>query len=805
MINRRDFCRNILAAPVLTRAMGFDARLPEDESRTTPGGFPLSDYTPYGYLDNPFHSWNLHRSGVIRSSPGIGYGFYFPAGPGGYFDFTKNGIYEAHLRLGFLINRRRFWTPEDFRAVQLTSPYHSKNLHTFAFTENGTTVESTFLQVDENSLAARVSIHSQPAQSIRLMAVLDCKLGGAAWWGRDGLVGNYDAPTDIACIRSFAAGKVFVMRSDLRSAAHFVGVESADLDSWFVSPSKIDKGLSYYPNPLRAALLFEVDVPANSITERTIVLTRADNAALAFDQAHESLGKAREVYARKHAEDAEFWSTAPQLEGDWPAHWKHGWVYDFETLRMMVRRPLGIYKHPWDAMQIQAPRTVLAESSIDMWALSYADSDTAKDVVLGTFANAPSDAVPCSREDGEMNMVAADGSECGTSISWCYPFFCVASIWSRNPDKKWLSEIYPLLTRFLRWTLENRTDAEGFVVGKCSWETGMDTATRFLIEQPTGGELIDFLRIVELQAATSQAAGIMAHFADVLGDTSARDEWLKKQRLYTEKTQTLWKEDWFYDFDTRNGQLVTSIPRDIGQVGPVFCGIASNEQIAKMRPTWHKFFSDSIAGLPSSAGTGDWRDGLHWSSLVLPYVESVWWAGDLELASEVVHAIAERVYASTDRRSLGFHSSENKPSNTPKLGWPGINCEVWGAQGAYGGEGYGWGAVLPAHIIRNIAGFRDPEREDELPLSPNLPKSFMVSGRNYRIRNLHYRGNLLDLTFHVLDSQRIQVEGSWSGPLRSVGVKDAAGATVTLDGNGASWHFIAANHHPYSMRLTGVI
>src|SRR5581483_8846964 len=104
------------------------------------------------------------------------------------------------------------------------------------------------------------------------------------------------------------AGKVFVMRSDLRSVAHFVGVESADLDSWFVSLSKIDKGLSYYPNPLRAALLFEVDVPANSITERTIVLTCVDNAALVFDQVHESFGKVREVYVRKYAEDVEFWS-----------------------------------------------------------------------------------------------------------------------------------------------------------------------------------------------------------------------------------------------------------------------------------------------------------------------------------------------------------------------------------------------------------------------------------------------------------------------------------------------------------------
>ena len=91
----------------------------------------------------------------------------------------------------------------------------------------------------------------------------------------------------------------------------------------------------------------------------------------------------------KYGEDAAFWNTAPRLEGDWPKHWKHGWVYDLETLRMMVRRPIGIYKHPWDAMQIQAPRTVLAETSIDMWALSYADPDAAKEVLLGNSPTRP--------------------------------------------------------------------------------------------------------------------------------------------------------------------------------------------------------------------------------------------------------------------------------------------------------------------------------------------------------------------------------------------------------------------------------
>jgi hypothetical protein len=72
----------------------------------------------------------------------------------------------------------------------LTAPYHSKNLQTFAFALDDTKVESTFLQVGENSLATKVVVQGTRPQSVRLMAVLDCRLGGAAWWGRDGLVGS---------------------------------------------------------------------------------------------------------------------------------------------------------------------------------------------------------------------------------------------------------------------------------------------------------------------------------------------------------------------------------------------------------------------------------------------------------------------------------------------------------------------------------------------------------------------------------------------------------------------------------------
>jgi hypothetical protein len=112
--------------------------------------------------------------------------------------------------------------------------------------------------------------------------------------------------------------------------------------------------------------------------------------------------------------------------------------------------------------------------------------------------------------------------------------------------------------------------------------------------------------------------------------------------------------------------------------------------------------------------------------------------------------------------------------------------------------------VLPAHIIRNLVGFRDPQQPNELPLSPNLPNSFMVAGKSYRVLNLQYGGATLELAIHVLDSKRVRVEGKWSGLLQTVAVKDAAGANVALPQTGSTWQFEAANHRQYSVRIAGI-
>ncbi len=803
-MNRRDFISMATAASVVAKANPLWPDTPSRSRTSLPNspeesGFPLSDYTPFGYLDNPWHTGDINPSGILRSLPGIGFSLYYPAGPGGYFDFKRNEVYEAQLSLEFRIGERYFREPADYAPGQLIAPHHSKNILGYQFEAGDIRVESSFLQIDENAIAVKTTVSELGGrpQRIRVLASHAYKLGNSEWWGRDGLAAKFDRIADVLWIRSFAAGTVFAITSDQVSSQQFVAVKPEDRDKWLDSPSILRDKVSYYPQPLYGGLRYDIDIHPHSQSALVVVMARGKNIADALGHARTSIPRVTQKLTEKYAEDSTFWNSAPQLTGDWPTTWKHGWTYDFETLRMMVRRPIGLYKHPWDAMQIQAPRNVLGETSIDMWALSYADSEAAKAVFLGQFLDAIEPNIPCMREDGVMNMVAADGSECGTAISWCYPFFCAASIFDRTHDVQWLKRLYPGLTALLQWTLSNRTDAGGFLVGKCSWETGMDTSKRFLIQQPTGGELVEFLRLVELQAAASQAGEILSRFATLLGDTENVSRWEQIRNTYASKTQQLWKEDWFHDFDTRTATLVTTTPPDPSQAAPAFCGVATDDQRRRMLPKLQQMYEQACMQGKNTSDEGS--NALNWSSFVLPYLEAIWSTGDVELAAQVVATTADRIYSSMDRRSTGGGDSTNAYE---RLGWPGISCEIWGCRGAFGGEGYGWGAVMPAHIIRNLIGFRETKEPSQFVVSPNLPPPLDESGKRYSIRGLNYGTKRLSVSVLFLDRQRISIEIEMTGESEIRSVRSEGGDKLHVKHQGARWVVDAINHHAYTVQLS---
>jgi len=39
---------------------------------------PHDDFTPHGYLDNPYHRWKINPSGVLRSLEPLGMGWHVP-------------------------------------------------------------------------------------------------------------------------------------------------------------------------------------------------------------------------------------------------------------------------------------------------------------------------------------------------------------------------------------------------------------------------------------------------------------------------------------------------------------------------------------------------------------------------------------------------------------------------------------------------------------------------------------------------------------------------------------------------------
>jgi hypothetical protein len=400
------------------------------------------------------------------------------------------------------------------------------------------------------------------------------------------------------------------------------------------------------------------------------------------------------------------------------------------------------------------------------------------------------------REDGVMNMVAVDGSACGTSISWCFPYFCAASIFDRTRDLAWLRQLYPKLASLLRWTLAHRSDSGGFLVGKCSWETGMDTSKRFRIQQPTGGELVEFLRLVELQAAASQAGEILAQFATVIGKPEEVQQWRKIQKNFAEKTQQLWKDDWFHDYDTQAQQLVTVATRDPSQAAPAFCGVATEEQKKRILSTLRSMYVELKAQGSKDVPQGDFS--LDWSSFVLPFLEAAWSSGDGDLVSEAVELISNRIYTSMDRRIIeGPAGPDGKPR---RLGWPGVSCEIWGASGAFGGEGYGWGAVMPAHIIRNLIGVRETGDLRSITLAPNFGASLAGAGKHYGITGFSYGKHRLDIAHAFLDERRIHAE--LRCPEGSIhGVTDSSGRPLRMEQKGEACRFEVMNHQRYTVTL----
>ncbi len=692
--------------------------------------FPLDDYTPHGYLNTPTHTRNLSPRGVLRSH-GAGFRWHYPAYAGMY-----GGRRETY-RAGFRLALGSALELAEFDVA--TSPYHSKNLFELDLAHNGASAHATFHLVGEHALCAAISVTGETRIAVVVEYTRTVAAGGE--WGESGLVGRV-VDGDLV-LQSFEDGDAFVCRVSRAITDLGITTDPALAAAWASSQAPGLPGEGFVTVTGRrgeTVALFAVLGFTGPCERFDVCLTRGKTLRVAQHRQRTARRTAAADRTRKQAEDDAFWARAPVLEGDWPDHWRRGLVYDLETLRMMVRAPAGIYRHIWDAMQIHAPRVVLAEAAIDALLLSYADPALAQHLLLGTFVDAPEPNVPCSREDGSYNMLAADGTVCGTAPEWGYPWLVLDWLAAVHPNRDWLASIYPSLGAYLHWWLDHRRDSEGWLVYACSWESGQDDSPRFGDQPLGGGHPVRHVRPVDLQAAFAHACLVMHDFALELGHNADVQTWLALAEEYIARTDALWRDSpspshaaagSYADHDTRAGQA-TDV-NDVMLLAPITLGVARPGRVDALR--------DAIERIDS--------DTLTWPMFAWTAIEAATRAGLYDRAAELAAAIVERAYTFWD-------AHQAHPDRT----LPGVACEYWPPDGRCGGEGYGWGAFT-THLLLHVLVGLTPER-DRLVVRPDLPPAWRVAGRRYGVR-LNWR----NVSFKVL------IEPRMNGVVVTIGRKRA--------------------------------
>lgn len=735
-------------------------------------GFPVSDYTPYGYLDNPYHSMVHNRSGVIRSLPPLGFGFWKRQFRGSYGEGPRGYVnYLSLLQLSVKIDSICLAETDDFRkhGIRLYSAYHSKNVMSYDWQYDGVKFSFRYFLCRENSLACLAEIENLAGseKEIGIRATNIYGLWETKWWGSNGLTSRYDSQSDANISKIWAYGDVFLLASDLPSSERFFGDSETSWKRWLASEEKLSAQpmIIKEKGPVYSSQAYQIKLTKGEKLRAFIYLIRGKTEASAKEEFRFVQSVSEDTLKKKIARDNQFWATCPRLYGDWPPSWKHGWVYDWETLRMNVRRAIGIFKHPWDAMQVHSPRVVLGETALDMLTMSYANPGLAKEVMFGTFADALAPNVPCAREDGSVNMIGADGSECGTAPMWGFPFHVIRIIYQATGDTHWLKNLYPHLKAYLRWWLENRTDEEGWLHCNNSWESGQDGSRRFLVKGE--GDPATFVRTVDVEASMAEAMLIMKKIAPIAGKATDTTRWSAFARRRVQNTRSMFFQGKFRDVDGRNNQPI--ILRDFYDVmflSPLTCGIATGEQVKALKPLF-RFYIDNPF----------W---LQWPPKVVAFSEAAWNADEQLAAAEAVMQIADRIYRRTDSRTLMFVEKDSAFSYRI----PGVANEFWPVEyRPAGAENYGWGATLPTLILRNIIGFRETEdfAETAFYLAPAIPEKFAAVGKKYGVTNLHFREIRADVFYQMKEAGKIEITLAFSAkkPRKAI-VLSEAGEEVFL-------------------------
>jgi hypothetical protein len=765
--------------------------------------FPTSDYTPFGYLNNPAHSAVMNRSGIVRSVPPVGFGWWARRMPWPYGDGALRRVnYLSFLHLSFLIDGQiKLHQTEDFqtRKIVLVSHYHTGNLFSYNWNCEGLSVAIQYCLATPNALLACIEVHNSGSapHAITLHATNIYGFPEEPWWGSDGITCTFSPDPEIALSKIWAYGDIFALAADRKSDARKATANEETWSKWInendMSSNSGDS--SRFPGAIHTMHSYQLRLRPGRQDRLTLCLARGENQEVAAAEFHSAVSTAPASMRKKLDQDDRFYRAAPQLVGDWPEGWSHGWIYDLETLRMTMRPPLGIYKHHWDGMQIFTPRAVLGETMIDTMALSYSDCALAKEVILGIFADAPAPNLPCSREDGSVNMICADGSEVGTAPTWGVPYHVIRSIYLRDRDAAWIASLYPYMVKYLNWWLANRTDKNGWFHCKCSWESGQDASKRFLVAAENPGAVADFVRTVDVEAAMANAFSNMILFCRIAGRSQDEARWRGLAQHRIETTRAMFVDGWFRDFDSRDNQpIILKDYYDIMMLYPLALGITTEEQTKALIP-WLNYFAEH---------SEFW---LEWPSFMFPFSEAAWNAGERKFIGKIAAQTATRVYKRTDAKQIkSIAPFESTLPGRFQYRIPGIANEFWPIKDDNPGgcENYGWGATLPTILIRNLIGFRefDDPAKSGFRIAPALPDQLLNTNSTYGITNLRCGAATADVEYQVIEGSNLKIRISIRGISSHTSIRDESGAvsaTSSTSGGRTSVEFKGLNGAVYSV------
>lgn len=696
-----------------------------------------ADYTPFGYIQNPFHqSVTTYRDvtdGVLRSDDeAYTFGWYYP--------WVKNHLYHATAGIAVGNGRRACLLRTRDASCTVRASRHSARIFAYAGGDAEIDWETEYWLVRRRILGIRLTVTNRGYEE-RTVSVspflhafrrdgpltLRHRADGAVHVQTPAVEGR-ELPTVTFTVAGLSPETMWAFRGD----AEAFDRRMHDSPPFPVEPEILPVAPTEREGGTAASGWAGASLPV-TVAAGASVIVYATLAATPEPVTRNDLDESRRAAL---ASDARF--HAPALAGDWPEHWPQGFEYDFQTTRMCTMPPTGIFEDVWPTWMLTYPRVVLAEGTMDMFRLGYADPDLAGRGMLSIFRDTPTANAPCVFSSGEFNMVAEDGARCGTSPAWCVPFHSIYQYFLHHPSVTWVREIFPHLAAYLEWWDEHRTDPEGWVVYKCTYEAGEDNNPRLDPRETGAGVISDYVRPVELQAAMAHGATVLRRFAQYLGRPEDEQEWGEFEARYAEKTRRLFDESTgrFRDWDRQRNDWVPVVGKndywgsDFTRFSPLslvplLFETASEAQQEAMRRELPDYY-----GAPQTV----------WPSWCAVTMEAATALGLHNLAGTMAWEVIARVYPENDRRSI-------EETNLPL---PGSAREYWplDLREFKGNDAYAWGAQTATMLVRQVAGFRaspDPSRLEFL-LCPALPEELPADAA-LELRGIAYRGRRISLAY----------------------------------------------------------